>query len=128
MIANRADVIAYLLLRPTDEEAPSGWTIAIGFVRFSLSRHRTREDDRSSINAMSPDPIALMAVSASDALLNNQALQRKSMRDEIATLAAQATATAACFNTLITGHLHTRKPGADRPRHLPDGMMSIGRD
>lgn len=125
---SRADVIAYLLLRPTDEEAPSGWNIAIGFERFWLSRHRTLDDDWNSINAMSPDPNALMAVSASDALLNNQALQRKSMRDEIATLAAQATATAARFNTLITGHLHTRKPGANRRRHLPDGMMCIGRD
>jgi len=53
------------------------------------------DGDLNSIIAMSPDPNALMAVSASDALLNNQALQRKSTRDEIATLAAQATATAA---------------------------------
>jgi hypothetical protein len=77
---------------------------------------------------MSPDPNALMAASASDALLNNQALQRKSTRHEIATLAVQATATAACFNTILTGHLQRRKPGANRRRHLPDGMMSIGRD
>jgi hypothetical protein len=56
---------------------------------------------------MSPDPDALMAASASDAVLNNQALQRETTRDAIATLAAQATTTAAYFNTLITGHLHT---------------------
>jgi hypothetical protein len=72
---------------------------------------------------MSPDPNALMAINGSDctsdALLNNQALQRKSMRDESATLAAQATTMAACFNTLITGHLHMRKPGAHRPAPSP---------
>jgi hypothetical protein len=56
---------------------------------------------------MSPDPNALMAASARDALLNDQALQRKSMRDEIATLTAQGAAAAACFNTLITGPLCT---------------------
>jgi hypothetical protein len=68
---------------------------------------------------MSPDPSALMAANARDALLNNQALQRKSVRDEITTPAAQATATAACFNTLITGHLHARKPGANRQAPSP---------
>jgi hypothetical protein len=77
---------------------------------------------------MSPDPDALSATTTSDAPLNNQALHRKKTRDEIATLAAQAAATAVYFNTLITDHLHARKPGAGRQRHLPDGMMSIGRD
>ena len=77
---------------------------------------------------MSPDPNALMATSATDVLGNNQALQRKSMRDEIATLTVQATVTAARFNTSITGHLHTPKRGANRRRHFPDGMISIGRD
>ena len=76
---------------------------------------------------MSPDPNAVMATKASDALLSNHALQRKSTRVEIAALAPQATATTACSNTLITGHLHARKPGADRQRHLPDGTISIGR-
>jgi hypothetical protein len=47
---------------------------------------------------MSPDPKALMAASARDALPSNQGLQRKSMK---ATLAVQATATVACFNILI---------------------------
>jgi hypothetical protein len=65
---------------------------------------------------MSADPDALIAINASDcaseALFNNQALQRKSVRDESATLAAQATTMAACFNTLITGRLRMRKPGA----------------
>jgi hypothetical protein len=63
---------------------------------------------------MSPDPNALMTINASDrlsdALLNNQALQRENMRDASATLPAQATAIPSCFNTLITGPLHTRKP------------------
>jgi hypothetical protein len=75
---------------------------------------------------MRPDPSALKAASAIDTLLNNQALQRESKRDEIATLTAQGAAAAACFNTLITGHLHVLKPGADRRRHLPSGMISIG--
>jgi hypothetical protein len=75
---------------------------------------------------MRPDPNAVMATSATDALLNNHALQRRSTRVEIAALAPQATATTACSNTLITGHLHVRKPGADRQRHLPDGKISIG--
>jgi len=74
---------------------------------------------------MSPDPRALMAASASEALLNNRALPRNSTSDEIATLAEQATATEACFKNLITGPLHTQTPGANRRRHLPDGMMSI---
>jgi hypothetical protein len=77
---------------------------------------------------MIPDPSTLMADSARDPLLDNQAPQRISMREEIATLTAQATATAACFNILITGHLHTRKSGASRRRLFPDGMISIGRD
>jgi hypothetical protein len=76
---------------------------------------------------MSPDPSAVMVTSASDALLNNHTLQRKSTRVEIAALAPQATPTIACSNTLITGHLHSRKPGANRRRHLPDGEISIGR-
>jgi hypothetical protein len=66
-----------------------------------------------------------MAASASEALLNNRALPRNSTSDEIATLAEQATATEACFKNLITGPLHTQTPGANRRRHLPDGMMSI---
>jgi hypothetical protein len=74
---------------------------------------------------MSPDPKALMAASARDALLSNQGLQRKSVK---ATLTVQATATVACFNILITGYLHTRKPGANRWRRLPDGTIAIGRD
>jgi hypothetical protein len=74
---------------------------------------------------MTPDPNALMAASGSDALLDKQALQRRSKK---AALTAQATAAAACLNTLITGHLHTPKAGAHRRRHLPDGMMSIGWD
>jgi hypothetical protein len=77
---------------------------------------------------MSPDPIALMATSASDAPPNNRVLQRKSTRDEIATLTAQAIDTATYLNTLITGHLHARKPGANRQRHFPDRMISIGWD
>ena len=45
------------------------------------------KDDRNSINAMSPDPNALMPTSTSDAPLNRQALQSKSTKNEIATLA-----------------------------------------
>lgn len=56
---------------------------------------------------MSPDPNALMAASAIDALLNNKVLQRETKREKIAALTAQGTATAARFNTVITGHLHT---------------------
>jgi hypothetical protein len=70
---------------------------------------------------MSPDPKALMAASASDALLNNQALPRKITRDEIVTLAEQATATAGCFNTLITGPLYAQKPGAIDGAIAPTG-------
>src|SRR5580692_198918 len=43
------------------------------------------DDDLNSTNAMAPDPNTLMAVKASDCtgdVLNNQALQRNSMRDE----------------------------------------------
>jgi hypothetical protein len=69
---------------------------------------------RNSINAMSPDPNALMAASASDAPFNKYALQRKSTSEKIATHAALATVTAACFHNLITGHLDARKPGAGR--------------
>jgi hypothetical protein len=66
---------------------------------------------------MSPDPNALMAASARDALLNNQALQRKSMRN--AALTAQATVTAACFNTLITAISIRENPA------LIDGAISL---
>src|SRR5258707_10598877 len=79
--------------------------------------------DLNSINAMTPDPNTLMPVKASDctsdALPNNQALQRNSMRDESATLTAQATAIPPCFNTLIGSHLHRRKPGAHRQASSP---------
>jgi hypothetical protein len=81
------------------------------------------DDDLNSINAMTPDPNTLMAVKASDctsdAPLNNQALQRNSMRDESTTLTAQATAIPPCFNTLIAGHLLARKPGAHRQAPSP---------
>jgi hypothetical protein len=81
------------------------------------------DGDLNSINAMTPDPNTLMAVKASgctsDAPLNNQALQRNSMRDESATLTAQATAIPPCFNTLIASHLHARKPGAHRKAPSP---------
>jgi hypothetical protein len=74
-------------------------------------------------NAMTPDPHALMAVNASDstsvALLDNQTLQRNSVRDASATLAAQATAISPCFNTFIASDLHTRKPGANRQAPFP---------
>jgi hypothetical protein len=76
------------------------------------------DGDLHSINAMIPDPSALTAVNASDCtrdtLLKTHALQRKSMRDESATLAAQATAIPPCFKTVITSDLHPRKPGANR--------------
>jgi hypothetical protein len=62
---------------------------------------------------MSPDAKALMAASASDALLNNQTLQTRNVRDESAAVPAQATTIAACFKTLIASHLHMRKPGAN---------------
>jgi hypothetical protein len=68
---------------------------------------------------MSPDPDTLMAINASDcmsdALPDNQTLQRKSMRDESATLAAQATAAVLCFNRFMASH-------------PPERMYSIGRD
>jgi hypothetical protein len=75
---------------------------------------------------MSPDPNALMTTSASDALLNSQALQRKSTRNEIATLAVQATATAARFNTFITAVSMREKPALVGGAILPDGTISIG--
>jgi hypothetical protein len=78
---------------------------------------------------MSADPDAFNAINASDcasdALFNSQALQRKRMRDESATLAEQATTMAACFNTLITVHLQCENPALIDERHLPDGMMTI---
>src|ERR1700744_832418 len=77
---------------------------------------------------MSPDPNALTAASANEAVLNNQTLQRKSARDKVATVAAQATVTAVCFDTLIGDHLHARKSGANRGRHFPNGTIFIGRD
>jgi hypothetical protein len=59
-----------------------------------------------SINAMNPDPHMLKAASAIDCasgvLINNQALQRNSMRDESTAIAAQATAIPQYFNSLIT--------------------------
>jgi hypothetical protein len=74
---------------------------------------RCRWRSENSINAATPDPHRLKAVNAivctSGALLNNQALQRNSVRDESATIAVQATATPPYFNTLITGHLLGRK-------------------
>ena len=87
------------------------------------------DGDLDSINAMTPDPNTLMAVNASDgtsdAPLNNQAPQRRSVTTDSATLAAQATAIPSCFNALIAGDLHPLKPGANQQRHLPDGMISI---
>jgi hypothetical protein len=78
---------------------------------------------------MTPDPNTLMAVNASDctsdALLNNQALQRKSVRDESATFAAQATAIPLSFDSLIASRLHMRKPGANRQAPSPDGMILV---
>jgi hypothetical protein len=60
-----------------------------------------------------------MAINASDcmgdALPDNQTLQIISMRDESATLAAQATAAVLCFNTFMASH-------------LLEQMISIGRD
>ena len=62
-----------------------------------------------SINAATPDPHRLRAVNAivctSGALLNNQALQRNSVRDESTTIAVQAMAIPPYLNTLVTGHL-----------------------
>jgi hypothetical protein len=62
-----------------------------------------------SINAATPDPHRLKPVNAivctSGALLNNQALQRNSVRDESTTIAAQAIAIPPYFNTLITSYL-----------------------
>jgi hypothetical protein len=61
------------------------------------------DDDLNSINAMTPDPNTLMAIKASDctsdAPLNNQALQRNSMRDESATLTARRGAAGRCLGT-----------------------------
>jgi len=80
------------------------------------------DDDLNSTNAMAPDPNTLMAVKASDCtgdVLNNQALQRKSMRDESATLSAQATAVPPCLNAFIASHLPARIPGAHRQAPSP---------
>ena len=75
---------------------------------------------------MSPDPSALMTTSASDALLNSQALQRKSARSEIATLAVQTTATAARFSTFITAVSMRENPALIGSAILPDGTIPIG--
>jgi hypothetical protein len=75
---------------------------------------------------MSPDPNALMATSAIDVLLNSQALQRKSTRNEIATLAAQATAIAARFSTFITAVSMRENPALIDRAIFPDGTIPIG--
>jgi hypothetical protein len=78
---------------------------------------------------MTPDPHTLMAVNASDstsdALLNNQTLQRNSARDASATLAAQATAISPCFNSFIASDLLLESPAPIDRRHFPDGTMPI---
>ena len=55
---------------------------------------------------MAPDTKALIAINTgqcgSDTLLNNKALQRKSVKTESATVAANALALPKCFSTLIT--------------------------
>ena len=75
---------------------------------------------------MSPDPNALMTISASDALLNSQALQRKSTRNEIATPAVQATAIAAPFSSFITAVSMRENPAPIGGAILPDGTIPIG--
>ena len=74
---------------------------------------------------MTPDTNTLKAVNASDctsaALLNNKALKRTSVRDESATLAAQATAIPLCCDTLIAAYLPMRKPALIDKRHIPMG-------
>ena len=63
-------------------------------------------DDLHSTSAMAPDTKTLIAINTgqcgSDTLLNNKALQRKSMNTESATLVAKALTLPRCFNTLIT--------------------------
>ena len=79
----------------------------------SVDQRCTVDGDLNSTSAMTPDPNTLSAVNANDctseALPNNQALQRKSVRNESAPLAAQATAIPPCLNTLIVSHLQNVK-------------------
>jgi hypothetical protein len=84
---------------------------------------RCRWRSENSINALTPDPHRLKAVNAtvcaSGTLLNNQALQRDSVKDESTTIAAQATAIPPHFNTLITSHLLGRKSDTNREAPHP---------
>jgi hypothetical protein len=48
----------------------------------------------------------------SDAPLKTQALLRKTIVRETATLAVQAIANPPCFDTVIASHLHRKKPDA----------------
>jgi hypothetical protein len=58
------------------------------------------------MSAMAPDTKTLIAINTgqcgSDTLLNNKALQRKSMKTESATLVAKALALPNCLISLIT--------------------------
>jgi hypothetical protein len=86
---------------------------------------RTLDVGLNSINAISPDPNTLMAITVSDCTSdtprNNQSLVTRSIRDEIVALAAQATAAAPCLKTLIASHLRSRKPGANQQAPCPCG-------
>jgi hypothetical protein len=76
---------------------------------MASTRARDRAADSGlevSMNTVNPDPHMLKTPSAiaraSGVLINNQVLQRNSMRDESTAIAAQATVIPRYFNSLIT--------------------------
>jgi hypothetical protein len=72
---------------------------------------------------MNPDPHMLKAHSAIDCangvLINNQVLQRNSMKDANAPITAPATAIPPYFNSLVTSPSPKAKSGADRQAPYP---------